>query len=60
MGNKLASLFESRRFWVACSGVLVAVSQHFGNPLGLTEENISQIVLLLSAWVVGDSVRRTE
>ena len=58
MGTKLASLFESRRFWISVAGIAVAVS-HMGNPLGISEEQIHDIVLLLAAWVVGDSVRKT-
>ena len=59
MGTKLASLCESRRFWISVAGIAVAVSQHMGNPLGISEEQIHDIVLLLAAWVVGDSVRKT-
>ena len=40
------------------AGVVVTFSDTFG--LGLDPESIQHVVLLLGAWIVGDSLRVTE
>ena len=49
MISKIAGLFNSRRFWVSIAGVVFV--------LGITQDQVNQIVLLGGAWVVGDSLR---
>ena len=56
--DKLQSLIRSRRFWVAVAGIAVTFSDTFG--LGLEPNTIQLVVLLLGAWIVGDSLRSTE
>ena len=56
--DKLQSLIRSRRFWVAVAGIAVTFSDTFG--LGLVPNTIQHVVLLLGAWIVGDSLRSTE
>lgn len=56
MVGKISSLFNSRRFWVSIAGVVfVLLSDGLG--VGITQDQVSYIVLLGGAWVVGDSLR---
>ena len=57
--GKIRALFESRRFWVSVAGILVVISEQLGNPLGISDAQITDLVILAAAWVVGDSVRKT-
>jgi len=57
MSDKLASLIRSRRFWLTVGGVLAVV---FQDVLNIPEEEVMQVVGLLIAWVVGDSLRKTQ
>ena len=56
--DKIQGLIKSRRFWVAVAGVAVTFSDTFG--LALDPDTIQHVVLLLGAWIVGDSLRVTE
>jgi len=56
--NKLITAIRSRRVWLAIAGVAVAISDEFG--LSIPAESIQQIVMLFAAWIVGDSLRKTE
>tara|TARA_R110002020_G_scaffold281131_2_gene496866 strand:+ start:1322 stop:1501 length:180 start_codon:yes stop_codon:yes gene_type:complete len=56
--DKLQGLIKSRRFWVAVAGIAVTFSDTFG--LGLEPDTIQHVVLLLGAWIVGDSLRSAE
>jgi len=55
MISKIAGLFNSRRFWVSIAGVVFVLFDGLG--LGITQDQVNQIVLLGGAWVVGDSLR---
>ena len=57
MMNKVQALFVSRRFWVAVAGVAFVALDGLG--LGLTEEQTRNLVIVISGWVVGDSIRAT-
>jgi len=57
--SKLQTLLSSRRFLVAAAGLAAVLSEQlFG--VKLTEEQIMAIMTIASAWVVGDSLRKTE
>lgn len=59
MQDKLKALTQSRRFWVALAGIITVM----GNDLGLfnlTQDQVTNVVLLCASWVVGDSIRKTE
>jgi len=58
MSDKILALFKSRRFWAAVSGVVVVLSGGLG--LDIDPEVISQFVMLIAAWVIGDSIQKTE
>ena len=55
--NKVQALFVSRRFWVAVAGVAFVTLDGLG--LGLTEDQITNVVIVLGSWIVGDSIRTT-
>ena len=61
MGDKLKSLISSRRFWVSALGIY---NLAYGDVTPLLDTIQAQGDLLLttiiSAWVVGDSLRKTE
>ena len=55
------TLIKSRRFWVAVAGLVVAVGRDQIPILqSLTDEQITQAVLVLGAWIVGESLRSSE
>ena len=54
---KLTSLFTSRRFLAAVAGVLAVVLQ---DTLGISETQSLQVMGMLSAWIVGDSLKNTQ
>ena len=56
--NKLEAVLHSRRFWLAVAGVAVALSEELG--VSIPAETIQQIVLMFAAWIIGDSVRKTQ
>ncbi len=58
MSTKLESLFRSRRVLLAVAGVAVALSEELG--ISIPAETIQQVVMLFAAWIVGDSLRKTE
>ena len=58
MMTKLSTLVKSRRFWVAVAGVVAVTSDSLG--LGLSEDMITNFVLLGAAWIVGESLRSSE
>jgi hypothetical protein len=58
MSNKVQALFTSRRFWIAIGGVAFVAFDGLG--LGLTEEQTTNLIIVLGSWVVGDSIRKTE
>ncbi len=59
MRGKLDSLFRSRRLWIAAAGVAVVILKET-MAIPLTEEQITQVVLLVGSWIVGESLRSSE
>jgi hypothetical protein len=53
----MENLFKSKRFWVAVSAL---VSVALADKLPFTEQQITDIVLVVAAWIVGDSLRKTD
>jgi len=56
---KTQALLASRRFWTAVAALVLAVGND-GLGLNLSEETVTMIVMVASAWIVGDSVRKAE
>lgn len=54
MTDVVKTLLKSRRFWAAAAAVAVKV---FEDRLPLTPEQITDIVMLVGAWIVGESIR---
>jgi len=57
MGDKIKSLYRSRRFWIAVGGVVAVCLQ---DVIGIDAGTANSIVALGVAWIVGDSLRVTE
>ena len=58
MEGKIVSLGKSRRFWAAMvTSVIVAFNETLG--LNLTPEQINNLVMVVGAWVIGDSMNKT-
>jgi hypothetical protein len=55
--NKIQSLVASRRFW---AGLLGAALVYIGPQIGISEEQTMWIAGIISAWIVGDSLNKTE
>ena len=55
--NKLGSLFRSRRFWAT---VLTSVFLPVAPALGVGAESANVIAGVVAAWIVGDSLNKTE
>ena len=56
--NKFTSLLKSRRFHSALIGVVVVVGSHYG--VNLSAEELISFSLIVSSWIWGDSIRKTE
>lgn len=56
MENKIVLLLRSRRFWAAIVGV-IAIAAH--DLVGLSEEQVQQVGLIITGWIVGDSISKT-
>jgi hypothetical protein len=56
--SKYISLIKSRRFQTAAIGLVVIVGSHFG--FKLSAEELLSFSLIVSSWIWGDSIRRTE
>lgn len=53
----MKDLFKSKRFWLAVgSAIAVALKDY----LPLSEEQVQQIVMVIGAWIIGDSLRQTD
>lgn len=55
--DKLISLVKSRRFWAAVGGAVVIALQ---DVIGIDEQTANGLVALVIAWIVGDSLTKTE
>ena len=58
--NKIKSLFQSRRFWVSAAGTILVAAEAFGLTGAEDRDTVFKMIMLIGAWVVGDSFRRTE
>jgi hypothetical protein len=50
----LGELVKSKRFWAAAATIAVVVLK---DRVPLSEDQIQQLVWVIGAWIVGDSVR---
>jgi hypothetical protein len=55
--DKVVALFQSRRVYAAVIGIVAVIFQQF---LGLSEGQALEIAGVLAAFILGDSIRRTE
>ena len=59
MKEKFKTLLQSRRFWAVTSGLIVVVAKELGIA-DLDETQVQNIVNLIAAWVLGESLRSSE
>lgn len=52
----MQELFKSKRFWLAVGSAAAVILK---DRIALTEQQIQEIILLVAAWIVGDSLRQT-
>ena len=50
----ISELFKSKRFWAAAATIAVVVLK---DRVPLSEDQIQELVWVVAAWIVGDSVR---
>jgi hypothetical protein len=50
----IGELVKSKRFWAAAATIAVVVLK---DRVPLSEDQIQQLVWVIGAWIVGDSVR---
>lgn len=56
----MQNLLKSKRFWVAAGALAgIAAKILFGDAIPVTEEQITNAVVIIASWVVGDSLRAT-
>lgn len=55
--DKFFGVFKSRRFYVAVGAVVVVILQ---DALGLDEMTAQNLVSVAIAWIVGDSINKTQ
>lgn len=54
--NKFTALFQSRRFWAAASALIAIVAS---DTLGIDETQVESVVLIVAAWIIGDTFKDT-
>lgn len=57
MRTKITSFLTSRRFWALVASIAVVALK---DKLPLNEEQITQVVMAIGAWIVGESLRSSE
>lgn len=52
----MGDLLRSKRFWAAAVSLVAVIA---GDKLPFSEDQLLEIVLVVAAWIVGDSMRAT-
>jgi len=52
----LSDLIKSKRFWAAVAGVASVVLK---DKLPIPEDQLTNLIMIIGAWIVGDSLRGT-
>lgn len=53
----MQELIKSKRFWAAVATLAAVLLK---DTLGLSEDEVQQVVMIVAAWIVGDSWRATD
>ena len=59
MNDVIKSLVSSRRFWAAVASIVVVVAKD-KLPFPVTDDQITQFVMAVGAWIVGESLRSSQ
>lgn len=51
----MGDLISSKRFWAAVAGVAVVIAKQFMPDI--PEDAVTNIVMVVSAWIVGETFR---
>lgn len=54
----MIALLKSRRFWATVVGLVVLIIKTYWPEFPIAEEQLTELVLLLVAFIVGDSLRK--
>ncbi len=54
--NKFLALLKSRKFWAALIGVVVMVVKQYEPNFPLSEEQITNLVMVVIAYIIGTSL----
>lgn len=52
----MQALFQSKRFWLAVASLLTIALK---DRLPISEQQVQEFVLVIAAWIIGDSLRQT-
>ena len=59
MVDKLKTMVKSRRFWVGVAGLVVVFADAVFGEGTVNPETVTNVTLVVAAWIVGDSLRVT-
>ena len=57
-GDKIIDTFKSRRFWGALIGIFVILLKSFGIELPISQDNLVELSMLLSAFIVSTGLEQ--
>ena len=56
--KKFIALLKSRRFMASIAGLATIALTHYGYEI--TEEQLTGVIVIISSFVIGDSLRKVE
>ena len=56
--KKLIALLKSRRFMASIAGLATIALTHYGYEI--TEEQLTGVIVIISSFIIGDSLRKVE
>jgi hypothetical protein len=56
--KKFIALLKSRRFMASIAGLATIALTHYGYEI--TEEQLTGVIVIISSFIIGDSLRKVE